>query len=458
MAWALLCPPAPWGLPGRCRGRLPHELLFHVFVLDPSLLVLPGPGLDVRLHSWAGGPPALPRLPPTSPGAAGRGLPAARPCALGLVDLVHSAVSQLTHQLAGEGGAGISPAQRAPPKLADLAPAPDPRPPPIQRPVTAPHTFSSSGSHESRVRDRTLEQWTPRLLDGEAGGGESGHALVPAPHPATRWSHLWMPEHSMQSSTPRLMLAQRGSGRPQSPHWLFPATCCTRCSTRSPLALRSRESVAESMLLADGDAVRSSLWRQREGPLSPSLPSGAPPPPQTQVLAQAKARGPSPRPRVCTHAHVRVHTMHTRARVRPAGAVRACAGRWRAHLAVAAVGTLPVGGRDAGLHGLNPRLPQLLRVGLQHAAPAGKGRQAARAGAPSAPALGRASSLGGRHDLKAEPALDVLTGLHGAEPEVVHHHGQHVLRAAPPWPSHSVPSPAPHRPPIHCSAQETPTA
>lgn len=31
-------------------------------------------------------------------------------------------------------------------------------------------TFSSSGSHESRVRDRTLEQWTPRLLDREEAG------------------------------------------------------------------------------------------------------------------------------------------------------------------------------------------------------------------------------------------------------------------------------------------------
>lgn len=84
-----------------------------------------------------------------------------------------------------------------------------------------------------------------------------------------------MPEHSMQSSTPRLMLAQRGSGWPQSPHWLLPATFCTRCSTLSPLTLRSRESVAESMLLVDGEAVRSSLWGPGEGSLSPT---GAPTP------------------------------------------------------------------------------------------------------------------------------------------------------------------------------------
>lgn len=88
----------------------------------------------------------------------------------------------------------------------------------------------------------------------------------------------------MQSSTPRLMLAQRGSGWPQSPHWLLPATFCTRCSTLSPLTLRSRESVAESMLLVDGDAVRSSLWGWCEGPLSPQefqprSPRWAPSPP-----------------------------------------------------------------------------------------------------------------------------------------------------------------------------------
>lgn len=69
----------------------------------------------------------------------------------------------------------------------------------------------------------------------------------------------------MQRSTPRLMLAQRGSGCPQSPHWPLPATPCTRCSTLSPLALRSRVSVAESMLLVDGDAVRSSLWETKRG-------------------------------------------------------------------------------------------------------------------------------------------------------------------------------------------------
>lgn len=86
-----------------------------------------------------------------------------------------------------------------------------------------------------------------------------GQPGLAPPHPGRPRAHLWMPEHSMHSSTPRLMLAQRGSGWPQSPHWPLPATPCMRCSTLSPLAPRSRESVAESMLLVEGDAVRSSL-------------------------------------------------------------------------------------------------------------------------------------------------------------------------------------------------------
>lgn len=125
-------------------------------------------------------------------------------------------------------------------------------------------SFSSSGSQESSVSDRTLEQWTPKLLDRKRREMDQSVArsrAVGQPCPArVKEGYLWMPEHSIQSSTPRLMLAQRGSGWPQSPHWLLPATLCTRCSTLSPLTPRSRESVVESMLLVDGDAVRSSLW------------------------------------------------------------------------------------------------------------------------------------------------------------------------------------------------------
>lgn len=155
--------------------------------------------------------------------------------------------------------------------------------------------------------------------------------MAPAPHLATPWSHLWMPEHSMQSSTPRLMLAQRGSGRPQSPHWLFPATCCMRCSTLSPLTLRSRESVAESMLLVDGDAVRSSLWRQGEGSLSPM---GAPAPvspagplllPRRRCWHRPRPLRPEPAP-ACVHtrSRARTHDAHACSRAACGSCARVC--------------------------------------------------------------------------------------------------------------------------------------
>lgn len=75
--------------------------------------------------------------------------------------------------------------------------------------------------------------------------------------------YLCMPEHSMQSRMPRLMLAQRGSAWPQSQHTSFPGRDCTLCRTLSPLALLSRGSLAESMLLVDGDAVLSKRWEER---------------------------------------------------------------------------------------------------------------------------------------------------------------------------------------------------
>lgn len=40
---------------------------------------------------------------------------------------------------------------------------------------------------------------------------------------------------------------------------------------------------------------------------------------------------------------------------------------------------------------------------------------------------GAPNSLGGGHDLKAEPPLDVLAGFDRAEPQVLHHHREHVL-------------------------------
>lgn len=74
-------------------------------------------------------------------------------------------------------------------------------------------------------------------------------------------SHLWMPEHSIQSRMPRLMLAQRGSAWPQSQQISFPGRHCTRCKILSPLTIRSRGSLAESILLVEGEAVLSRRWQ-----------------------------------------------------------------------------------------------------------------------------------------------------------------------------------------------------
>ena len=69
----------------------------------------------------------------------------------------------------------------------------------------------------------------------------------------------------MHSRTPMLMLAQRGSAWPQSAHSSLPGNDCTRCRMVStPLMLRSRDSLADSMLLVDGEAVRSSRYGDRE--------------------------------------------------------------------------------------------------------------------------------------------------------------------------------------------------
>lgn len=85
--------------------------------------------------------------------------------------------------------------------------------------------------------------------------------------------HLWIPEHSMQSSTPRLMEAQQGAVWPQSQQSSLPGRLCTLWRRLSPpplaplsaLSPRSLGSLAESMLLVEGDAVRSKRCRDRSG-------------------------------------------------------------------------------------------------------------------------------------------------------------------------------------------------
>lgn len=75
--------------------------------------------------------------------------------------------------------------------------------------------------------------------------------------------YLCIPEHSMHSRMPRLMEAQRGSAWPQSQHCSFPGRHWMRCRMVSPRTLRSRGSLAESMLLVDGEAVLSRCFASR---------------------------------------------------------------------------------------------------------------------------------------------------------------------------------------------------
>lgn len=196
------------------------------------------------------------------PGATGCGLSATRALALGLVDLVHGAVSKFAHQLV-EWGVDISQS-----KLRDLGPTSQrpsglPGPPMHLQQLWLPGV-QRQRSHLGAVDTKAPEQKARARDKSELSLPQPGSHLRLRP---ALWSqeHLWMPEHSMQSSTPRLMLAQRGSGWPQSPHWLLPATLCTRCRTLSPFTPRSRESEVESMLLVDGDAVRSSLCEMVQG-------------------------------------------------------------------------------------------------------------------------------------------------------------------------------------------------
>lgn len=145
-------------------------------------------------------------------------------------------------------------------------------------------------------------------------------------------TYLWIPEHSMHSRIPRLMEAQQGALCPQSQHSSLPGRLCTLWSRLSPppraplsaLSPRSLSSLAESMLLVEGEAVRSRRCEDRQ-----------------------------PRQRQ----HRRVTADSVRVRVSP-------------HLDVIVVGDVLVSRGDARLDRLYPRLSQLLRLSLQHAAPA----------------------------------------------------------------------------------------
>lgn len=150
-------------------------------------------------------------------------------------------------------------------------------------------TLSNSGSHESNVSERTLEQWTPKLLIEKrekrihiTRRGEPFKCFhqylitlfvnITIKKTQAESSYLWIPEHSMHSRIPRLMEAQQGALCPQSQHSSLPGRLCTLWSRLSPppraplsaLSPRSLSSLAESMLLVEGEAVRSRRCGDRQ--------------------------------------------------------------------------------------------------------------------------------------------------------------------------------------------------
>lgn len=140
--------------------------------------------------------------------------------------------------------------------------------------------------------------------------------------------YLCIPEHSMHSRMPRLMEAQRGSAWPQSQHCSFPGRHWMRCRMVSPRTLRSRGSLAESMLLVDGEAVLSRCFTSRTHKRHVSITN-----------SRAFCRHNLSQSQLCLD------------------------------LDVVGVWTLSVGRGDAGLHRLDPRLSQLLGLSLKHTAP-----------------------------------------------------------------------------------------
>ncbi len=76
--------------------------------------------------------------------------------------------------------------------------------------------------------------------------------------------YLWIPEHCMQRVMPRLMLAQRGSGWPQSQQQALPGMARTFCRALSPFSDLSFCSPPESRLPVDVDDFLSSFWHERD--------------------------------------------------------------------------------------------------------------------------------------------------------------------------------------------------
>lgn len=77
--------------------------------------------------------------------------------------------------------------------------------------------------------------------------------------------YLWIPEHCIQRVMPKLMLAQRGSGWPQSQQQALPGIARTFCRALSPFSDLSFVSPLESRLPVDVDDFLSSFWWERDG-------------------------------------------------------------------------------------------------------------------------------------------------------------------------------------------------
>ncbi len=112
----------------------------------------------------------------------------------------------------------------------------------------------SSGSHESSVRDRTFEKWTPKLLQTQKTIQMHVHVI----HYiilCVYECYLCMPEQVMHSVMPRLIEAQSGPGSPQSQHCPFPEMHCT--SSRASRPDSSGSPVLKRTLPPDTELQRS---------------------------------------------------------------------------------------------------------------------------------------------------------------------------------------------------------
>ncbi len=120
--------------------------------------------------------------------------------------------------------------------------------------MTSMLTLMSSGSHESSVRDRTFEKWTPKLLQTQKPIQMHVHVI----HYIILCVHvcyLCMPEQVMHSVMPRLIEAQSGPGSPQSQHCPFPEMACTSSRASRPDCSGSPE--LKRTLPADTELQRS---------------------------------------------------------------------------------------------------------------------------------------------------------------------------------------------------------